>query len=84
MSISFQQIHPISIDAAFQRQAMILHAGDAKIVGNAAHRNDQIIIADAVAADPAVFHAALARWGLLPDPLTADLVSTARTGPDRL
>lgn len=38
----------------------------------------------AVAADPTVFDAALARWGLSPDPLTADLVSTARTGPDRL
>ena len=38
----------------------------------------------AVAADPTVFDAALARWGLSPDPLTADLVSTARTGSDRL
>ena len=38
----------------------------------------------AVAADPTVFDAALARWGLSPDPLTADLVSTAKTGPDRL
>ena len=38
----------------------------------------------AVAADPTVFDAALARWGLSPDPLTTDLVSTARTGSDRL
>ncbi|MBB5773102.1 uncharacterized protein (DUF1810 family) [Brevundimonas vesicularis] len=38
----------------------------------------------AVAADPTVFEAALTRWGLSADPLTADLVSTARTGPDRL
>ena len=38
----------------------------------------------AVAADPTVFEAALARWHLSPDPLTADLVSTASTGPDRL
>ena len=38
----------------------------------------------AVAADPTVFDAALARWGLSPDPLTAELVLTARTGPDRL
>lgn len=38
----------------------------------------------AVAADPTVFDAALARWGLSPDPLTADLVSTARTVSDRL
>ncbi|WP_292080528.1 MULTISPECIES: DUF1810 domain-containing protein [Brevundimonas] len=38
----------------------------------------------AVAADPTVFHAALARWGLSPDPLTADLVSTARTTLGRL
>lgn len=38
----------------------------------------------AVAVDPTVFDAALARWGLSSDPLTADLVSTARTGPDRL
>jgi len=38
----------------------------------------------AVAADPTVFEAALARWHLSPDPLTANLVSTARTGPDRL
>ncbi|QIF82396.1 DUF1810 domain-containing protein [Brevundimonas sp. 'scallop'] len=38
----------------------------------------------AVAADPTVFHAALARWGLSPDPLTAELVSIARAGPDRL
>lgn len=38
----------------------------------------------AVAADPTVFEAALAGWHLSPDPLTADLVSTARTGPDRL
>ena len=38
----------------------------------------------AVAAHPTVFDAALARGRLPPDPLTADLVSTARTGPDRL
>ncbi|SDR14302.1 DUF1810 domain-containing protein [Brevundimonas sp. 374] len=38
----------------------------------------------AVAPDPSVFDAALARWGLSPDPLTAELVLTARTGPDRL
>ena len=37
----------------------------------------------AVAADPTVFDAALARWGLSPDPLTAELVSIARAGPDR-
>ncbi|WP_312597668.1 DUF1810 domain-containing protein [Brevundimonas sp.] len=38
----------------------------------------------AVATDPTVFDAALARWGLSSDPLTADLVASARTGPDRL
>ncbi|QCQ99908.1 DUF1810 family protein [Brevundimonas sp. SGAir0440] len=38
----------------------------------------------AVAPDPSVFDAALARWGLSPDPLTAELVSIARAGPDRL
>jgi uncharacterized protein (DUF1810 family) len=38
----------------------------------------------AVAADPAVFDAALARWALSPDPLTAELVLIARAGPDRL
>lgn len=38
----------------------------------------------AVAADLTVFDAALARWGLSPDPLTAELVSIARAGPDRL
>lgn len=38
----------------------------------------------AVADDPTLFDAALSRWGLSPDPLTAELVSTARTGPDRL
>ena len=38
----------------------------------------------AVAADPTVSDAALTRWGLSPDPLTAELVLTARTGPDRL
>ena len=36
------------------------------------------------APDPSVFQAALARWNLEPDPLTADLVQTARAGPDRL
>lgn len=38
----------------------------------------------AVAADPTVFDAALARWGLSPDPLTLDLVASARLGPDHL
>lgn len=38
----------------------------------------------AVAADPALFDAALARWGTSPDPLTVELVQRARIGPDRL
>lgn len=38
----------------------------------------------AVAADPSVFATALARWASPPDPLTLDLVASARTGPDRL
>ena len=38
----------------------------------------------AVAADPTVFDAALARWGLSPDPLTLDLLASARLGPDHL
>lgn len=38
----------------------------------------------AVAADPTVFDAALTRWGLSTDPLTGELVASARTGPDRL
>ena len=38
----------------------------------------------AVAVDPTVFDAALTYWRLSPDPLTAELVLTARTGPDRL
>ena len=38
----------------------------------------------AVSPDPAIFDAALARWEMRPDPLTMDLVQTARTGPDRL
>ena len=38
----------------------------------------------AVAADPTLFDAALARWGLSPDPLTLDLLASARLGPDHL
>ena len=38
----------------------------------------------AVAADPTVFDAALARWGLSPDPLTLDLLASARLGLDHL
>ncbi|WP_336978354.1 DUF1810 domain-containing protein [Brevundimonas nasdae] len=38
----------------------------------------------AVAADPTMFDAALARWGLSPDPLTLDLLASARLGPDHL
>jgi len=38
----------------------------------------------AVAVDPTVFDAALARWGLSPDPLTLDLLASARLGPDHL
>jgi len=38
----------------------------------------------AVAADPSVFATALTRWESPPDPLTLDLVASARTGPDRL
>ncbi|MGH6978437.1 MAG: DUF1810 family protein, partial [Brevundimonas sp.] len=38
----------------------------------------------AVSPDPAMFEAALDRWGLAPDPLTVDLVKAGRTGPDRL
>ena len=38
----------------------------------------------AVAADQTVFDAALARWGLSPDPLTLDLLASARLGPDHL
>lgn len=38
----------------------------------------------AVAADPTVFDAALIRWGLSTDPLTAELVASAMKGPDRL
>ena len=38
----------------------------------------------AVAADPTVFDTALARWGLSPDPLTLDLLASARLGPDHL
>ena len=38
----------------------------------------------AVASDASVFNAALARWNLIPDPLTMDRVKAARAGPDRL
>jgi uncharacterized protein (DUF1810 family) len=38
----------------------------------------------AVAAAPSVFHAALTRWGLSPDPLTLDLMASAKFGPDHL
>lgn len=37
-----------------------------------------------VAVDPTVFDAALTRWRLSPDPLTAALAASARAGPDRL
>lgn len=37
-----------------------------------------------VSPEPAVFDAALARWDLGPDRLTADLVEKARKGPDVL
>ena len=38
----------------------------------------------AVAADQTVFDAALARWGLSPDPVTLDRLASARLGPDHL
>lgn len=39
---------------------------------------------DAVAPDEDVFREALARWDLGSDPLTMELVRSARVGPDRL
>ncbi|KQR55829.1 DUF1810 family protein [Brevundimonas sp. Leaf168] len=38
----------------------------------------------AVAPDPSVFDAALARWEVSLDPMTLDLVASARLGPDHL
>lgn len=38
----------------------------------------------AVAPDPSVFDAALAGWEVSPDPMTLDLVASARLGPDHL